>query len=217
MKKKKNCKKATSYNCGNSCINERYVCRKEGLSGQSVDIANRLAAMVGYVVAQPLANAPVESSVNQSPAINSTQAKLDKLSAIGIADPRPTLWNLEDYVGASKQAIEQNDKNNRTDPRVDRINEFIAKSKPYNGELYGSLDTFNIDIGETFNMPSITTLSTEIPKESKELFKIINNTSAVSTEGITDKPVVITTKDPEYKLVDIERYEGKPLFILEEV
>ena len=40
--KKRNCSKATSYSCGNSCINMSKVCRKEGLQGQSISIAAKL-------------------------------------------------------------------------------------------------------------------------------------------------------------------------------
>lgn len=47
--KRKNCNPKKSYNCGNSCITARYVCRKDGLQGQSVDITNRLTDAITSV------------------------------------------------------------------------------------------------------------------------------------------------------------------------
>lgn len=47
--KRKNCNPKKSYNCGNSCITTRYVCRKDGLQGQSVEITNRLTDAITSV------------------------------------------------------------------------------------------------------------------------------------------------------------------------
>lgn len=44
--KKRNCTGTKGYNCGQSCISVKYACIKDGLSGQSINIANRLTKTI---------------------------------------------------------------------------------------------------------------------------------------------------------------------------
>ena len=59
--KKRNCKKATSYSCGRSCININRICRIEGLKGQSVDIASKLKSAISASKSEPTAKAKQEA------------------------------------------------------------------------------------------------------------------------------------------------------------
>ena len=108
--KKKNCKKVTSYNCGNSCINERYVCRKVGLAGQSVDIANRLSAAIDKLQTSTAAAPEPEikaatkaAKVTKTKTTKKLKDKTKKAAAKPAAKPKklkplPTLEEAEEKI-----------------------------------------------------------------------------------------------------------------------
>ena len=48
----KKCSKTRGYSCGNSCISVKFVCRVDGLRGQSVSISDKMASMVKAVAEQ---------------------------------------------------------------------------------------------------------------------------------------------------------------------
>lgn len=57
LKRRKNCSGTKGYNCGQTCISVKYVCKRDGLSAQSVNIAERLKEAINKIKAnQPVIN-----------------------------------------------------------------------------------------------------------------------------------------------------------------
>ena len=61
-KKRKNCSGTKGYNCGNSCISVKFICKKDGLSGKSVNIANNLKKLIDTAKNQTKSPSVLEKS-----------------------------------------------------------------------------------------------------------------------------------------------------------
>lgn len=81
MAKKKDCKKSTSYNCGNSCINDQYVCRVKSLKTKTKKVADGMSSVIDEVERMmALQDAALASAAKSSGSAGSSSAGDDELA-----------------------------------------------------------------------------------------------------------------------------------------
>ena len=139
--KKKNCSKATSYSCGNSCINMQKVCRVDGLKGQAIEIASQLKATIS-------ATKPVDKP-SQEPETEFVQPKFrmrekdgfDRMLPKGFVEREYNEEELKIKTAPAHEKVRNSNIGHELDPEVERRIKKEVK-RIYN-KNYESTQVFN--------------------------------------------------------------------------
>jgi hypothetical protein len=231
-KQKPQCSGTRGYGCGRSCISAKKICRKDGLSGQSVKLLNMLSNQVtGQTFNQQSQMATYELHFE---GFDKQKSLMQNVRDYGIKDPKPTVDAIYSYSSNRSQVMKKFDAGielpfdtTKLEAKVAAFNEFLEKAPKYGGSIVSGFkndmkEVYGIEklkVGSKFSFPSMTSFSSN--KDIADTFNgggyfIVNqNKSGASIKhfaGIIFEDEVVVPKSAKYKVTEIE---GKNIYLEE--